>query len=149
MDPLARGLAIAGIVIALASPMLGWYLWHRSGPGLRVSAFVSAQTGTVRITVTCSGRMATTVRTIELRDWAVVSGNQTNNTVVSRWVLAVPADPNDPTSSVELAPTAYLEADVEVQKIIDNSAGIPEVTVWARVQRGDGKWYATKPFRVR
>jgi hypothetical protein len=108
MDPVARGLAIAGIVIALVSPVFGWYLWHRSGPGLKVAAFVSGQTGTVRMTVTCSGRMATTVRAIELRDYLVVRNNQGGNaTVLSRWVL--PVDPDDRTLPTELAPLPTLK----------------------------------------
>jgi hypothetical protein len=71
-DVVARVIALAGLVIALASIGVNWYLWHRAGPELRVTAFARAESGTLHIEVANSGRLPTTVRRIELRDYFVL-----------------------------------------------------------------------------
>jgi hypothetical protein len=68
VDVVARITGISGLVLAVGSLILTWYLWHRSGPKMKITAFVRAETGTVHIEVINSGRLTATVRQIVLRD---------------------------------------------------------------------------------
>jgi hypothetical protein len=150
----ARIIAAAGLVIALGSIGLTWYLWQRSGPALRVGAFVRPETGTVRIEVASTGRLTATVRRLELRDQFVLKTRGGYKTEpISRWSIAVQPNelhPGEPrTLPADLPPSAFLEGDVEVQAVLDLAAGAPEVTVAAWAERGDGKWFASKPVRLR
>ena len=75
-DWLARGIAIAGALIAVVSLLSTRSLWHRGGPVLAFDLFVIAfrQPGTevvhriqARIEVANVGRMAASIRAVELR----------------------------------------------------------------------------------
>lgn len=84
VDVVARVTGITGLVLAAASLTLTWYLWHRSGPKLKVTAFVRAETGTVHIEVVNAGRLTATIKQILLRDHLPVqTGN--SRTSISRW----------------------------------------------------------------
>jgi hypothetical protein len=145
-DTVARDLSIAGLAIGLLSIALTLYLWRRSGPNLSISAFVSARTGRMHVTVTCNGRLATTLKRLVIADYfvSIVDGK---TTIASRWTLEVA--PNDRALPQDLAPTAHLEADVPVQSIFAKASDPGEVTVRALVQREGGKWAATRPLRIR
>ena len=151
VDLTARFIAIAGLALAVGSILVNWYLWHSSGPNLRVSAFVRAETGRIHIEVVSSGRLTATVRAVELRDHFTIPAIGGGTRTMSRW--AMPAQPSGRAGQVtlpmELAPTDYLEADIEVRLVLAKSDGASEVNVRAWVQRGDGKWYSSRPLRLR
>jgi hypothetical protein len=147
-DIVARVIGISGIALAAFSIALTWYLWHRSGPRLKVTAFVRAETGTVQIEVVNAGRLSATIRQIELRDHFVLRGSAGSTEPTSRW--AIPARARDGVDLPrELAPSAYLEADVDVKAVLEKADRAPTATVRAATQRGDGRWVWSKPFRVR
>jgi hypothetical protein len=135
-------------VLAVGSLVLTWYLWHRSGPKLKVTAFVRAETGTVHIDVSNSGRLTATVRQILLRDHLSIPTSGTGTTAISRWALQVEPASGDPLPR-EVAPSAYLEADVDVKTVLTKADGMSTVMVMAWAQRGDNKWVRSKPLRVR
>lgn len=144
-DSVARDLSIAGLAIGVLGIALTLYLWRRSGPNLSITAFVSARTGSLRVTVTCNGRLATTVKRLVIADY-FVSTVESKKTITSRWNLDVA--PNDPLPQ-DLAPTGHLDVDVPVQSIFAKASDPGEVTVRALVQREGGKWTATRPLRIR
>jgi hypothetical protein len=148
VDPAARGLARAGLVVAVLGILLTWYLWRRSGASLAVTAFVRAETSSIHVEVASTGRLAATVRAIEIRDHFAVRTPQQQRPVVqnSRWTLPVTSEASLP---VELAPTAFIEADVQVADVLALTFGARDVEVCAWAQRGDGKWFGSKPLRLR
>ena len=143
MDPTARVIAVAGVVIALGSVGLNWFLFHLGGPRLKVRAFVRAESGAVHIEVAGAGRLTATVRELELRDHLVIPSSST----ISRWSL--PVLPNGQALPRDLAPSAFLVAEVDVKQVLAKAAGSQEVNVRAWCQRGDGKWYFSPVVRVR
>jgi hypothetical protein len=96
VDVVARITGISGLVLAVGGLVLTWYLWHRSGPKLKVTAFVRAETGTVHIDVSNSGRLTATVRQILLRDHLSIPTSGAGTTAISRWALQVEPASGDP-----------------------------------------------------
>lgn len=150
-DPLARGLAIASLVLTLIGLIGGWILWQRSGPALRVSAFANLETSSVYVYVASTGRLPVTVRRIELRDHFVLkveggTGNSTT-TPVSRWKIDV--SPQQGPLPRDLAPTAFLDAHVPITEIVGAAGDASNIVVMAWVERGDNAWTATQTVRIR
>lgn len=146
-DWIARGIGAAGVLIGLASLGLTAYHWFRSGPTLRVGAFVRPESGTLRVEVTSTGRLPATVRLIEIRDVFVLKTQQGTETVpTSRWTVPIHPTRELP---VTLVPTDYIEADTDLSVVLANSGNAREVTVAAWAERGDGRWYSSKPIRLR
>jgi hypothetical protein len=146
-DLIARAIGIAGLVLAVAGIGLTAYLWWRSGPQLKVTAFVKAETGTVHIDVSSTGRITATVRRIELRDRFVLDSSVGQTQPTSRW--AITGYPNGEPLPRDLAPSAFLDCDIDVKEVLRRADGAPEVSVEAWVQRGDGRWFRSRSFRVR
>ena len=119
----ARFIGGAGVLIAVGSLLLTLYLWLRSGPVVRVSAFVRPETGMIRIEVANTGRLPATIRLLELRDQTVlkVTGGQGGTAELSRWAIAVPL--NDADTSIELAPTAFVEVDYPATYALERASG--------------------------
>jgi hypothetical protein len=148
-DWIARGIGLAGVAVALASICLTAFLWRWSGPRIRIEAFMKPETGSVHLSVVSTGRLTVTVRALELRDEFVlkVKGQNYRTEPISRWVIEV--EPPGQPVPVKLAPTEYLEADVDVRSIFGRAVDSREVTVTAWVQSGDGRWSSSKPLRLR
>jgi hypothetical protein len=148
-DVPARIIGIAGVLIGLGSLGLTVFLWQRSGAVIRVKAFVRPESGTVHIEVTNTGRLAATIKRLELRDQTIlkVSGGSGGEAAFSRWSIGVPMNETD--SSVELAPTAYVEVDYPVHAVLDKAEGVTTVTIAAWAQRGDGKWVSSPSVQLR
>jgi hypothetical protein len=140
-----------GLLLGAVSIGLTLYLWFRSGPHLQVTVFVRAETSSIHIEVANSGRTPATVKNIELRDHLVLrvaggtSGGQT--APAHRWTIR--ALPNAAKLPHELAPSAFVDCDVEARAAMEKAGDAAEVTVSAWAQRGDGKWYSSRPVRVR
>ena len=69
VDLPARIIVVLGLLVAIAAVILTYYLWHRSGPDLKVNAFVRPETGSIRIDVISTAM----VRHIGLRDRVVIT----------------------------------------------------------------------------
>jgi hypothetical protein len=149
MDTTARVIGGLGILIGLGSIAFTYYLWYRSGPRIRVSAFVKVESSAVRIEVRNVGRLAAIVSQIELRDFHVLARSYQGNTLTtSRWTLSVQSDKGP--LPQELAPTDFLVADVSVDAILVKADNAREIVVRAWAQRGDGQWsQARDTVRVR
>jgi len=146
VDVAARTIAIISLVASIAALGLTWYLWNRSGPKLAVTCFVKADTGTIRINVANKGRLAATVRTVELRDRLVIQSTGSSQ-VLNRWAISAEPDGDPLPRSIE--PTDFLEIDVDAKAALDKADGARTVTVQAFVQRGDNKWLYSKPVKIR
>jgi hypothetical protein len=154
-DDVARWVGGAGLVLSLASLALTWYLWQRGGPVLRVTAFVKAESASIHIEVISVGRLPATVRAIELRDQTVLNpqASRSDRTVLVRWTMPVvplDRDGNELTLPVEdLAPTAYLQADVPIGEVITKAQGAPRISVVAMAWRGDNVVSSSGALRIR
>lgn len=152
MDLLARVIAVAGLLVALGSIAVTWYLWQRSGPTLRVSSFVRADRGTLHLEITNSGRMPAVVRRIEVRDYFRLRTTNEWTRPVSRWGISLNPQRGAEQLSlpISLEPSSFVEADVEVARVFAKSDDeASEIAVRAWVQRGDGKWYTSRALRLR
>jgi hypothetical protein len=153
-DWLARGIAIAGVLIAVVSVLTTWCLWRRQGPLLAFDLVVIAfrQPGTeavhrikARIEVANVGRMAASVRAVELRGpWSpsFVSTDvtadgfpelQPTEFLVSNGIDFVAPDEivRDP---LKRSPPA----DPFAEEILKTMKAKDETLVRGRVSRGDG-----------
>lgn len=161
-DVPARIIGGLGLVVAVASLGLTWYLWWRAGPRLQVSAFVRAETAAIHVEAASIGRIAVTLRQLEIRDHFTVTAPGGQPSIpTSRWALpispgrwVIPTEPDTAmtvgrASSVELPPTASVYVDVPVGEVLSLAGSSPAVTVAAWVQRGDGKWFSSKPLQIR
>lgn len=154
-DDIARWIGGAGIAIGIASLALTWYLWQRAGARLRVTAFVKAESASVHIEVTSVGRLPATVRAIDLQERTVLNPQATrdNRSILARWTMPVTprdADGVDLSMPVEdLAPTAYLQADVPISEVITKSQGAPSISVVALATRGDNVISSSRAVRIR
>ena len=154
-DVVARAVAVAGLAVAIGGIALTWWLWRRSGPAIRVSAFVRLEHGGIHIEVASTGRLTVTVRQLELRDHLVLRTSRERYETVptSRWTMAVDLKerrPGQPTNlPIDLGPTAYVEADVPIGEVMKYVGTATEASVAAWAQRGDGKWISSKPIRIR
>jgi hypothetical protein len=148
-DLIARGIGIAGVVLAIAGLGLTAFLWWWEGPRLRVTAFVRPESSTVRIEVASTGRLAVTLEQLELRDEFVlkIEGGSTKTEPFSRWSISV--DLGEKTLPLELAPTSSITADVDIPAILMRAGDAPSVSVTAWAKRGDGRWSKSKPVRLR
>lgn len=150
-DPTARVLGGAALVVAVASIVITYFLWYRSGPHLKPTVFVRAETSTIHIEVANTGRLGATVRNIELRDHLVLRTNpgvgEGRTSPAHRWTLI--AQPNGSALPREIPPSGFIDCDVEVKKVMEEARNLSEVTVSAWAQRGDGKWYSSQPVRIR
>jgi hypothetical protein len=151
-DPTARWIGGIGLALALLSLGLQFYQWKRSGAAISVIAFVVAESASLRIEVASTGRLPVTVRALEVRDYFAIRQSQGGGTrdvvQTSRW--SVPVQPYEGPLPQELAPTAFLTADVPVSGVLGQAApGAPEVSACAWARRGDGKWFSSKPVRLR
>jgi hypothetical protein len=146
IDITARVIAIIGLVLSIAAMALTWYLWQRSGPRLSVTCFVKADAGSIRINIANKGRLAATIRAVELRDRSTIQAGG-STTFVTRWVIS--AQPSDAPLPRSIAPTEYIEADVDAKEAFEKAGGIQAVTVQAWVQRGDNRWLYSKPVKIR
>lgn len=147
-DWIARAIAALGLAVSVVGLGLTLFLWRREGPRLKVTAFVRVDGGTVHVEVASVGRIAVTLRQLEIRDHFTMNTSRGGykTVAVSRWVAPVVTRPELPT---ELAPTAYVEGDVVAAELIGRAGSSPNVTVAAWAQRGDGKWFASKPLQIR
>ena len=153
-DDFARWVAAAGLLLGAVSLFLTWYLWQRGGPKLRVTAFVKAEAASIHIEVTSVGRLAATVRAIELRDQTLINPQASSqNNVVVRWTMNVLPRDRDGAVIVlpkeDLAPTAYLEADVPIAEVIERAQGAPQISLVAFAWRGDGVVSSSRALRIR
>lgn len=150
-DAVARGIAIVALVLAGLSLVLTYFLWYRSGPHLKPTVFVRAESSTIHIEVANSGRLGATVKNIELRDHLVLRTNpgvgEGRTSPAHRWTLI--AQPNGAALPREIPPSGFIDCDVEVRKVMDEARNLSEITVSAWAQRGDGKWYSSPPVRIR
>jgi hypothetical protein len=146
VDVTARVIAIIGLVLSVAGMALTWYLWQRSGPRLGVTCFAKIDTGSIRINIVNKGRLPATIRAVELHDYMVFQAGNSKG-VIARW--AIPAQPIDGPFPRSIAPTEYIEIDVEAKEALDKAAGSQAVTVQALVQRGDNRWLRSKPVKIR
>lgn len=143
----ARIIAAISAVISVISIAVTYALWFRSGPRLKVEAFVQAATGMVHIEVSSTGRLAATVRAVELRDETTLRPSTGSIRPLSRWSVGASVNRTLP---ADLAPSSYLEGDVPVQVVLDLAMRTSEVNVRAWAQRGDGQWFQSKTtVRVR
>ncbi len=147
VDMPARVLAVVGLVVAIAGVALTFLLWYRSGPRLRVTAFTRGETGTIHIEIASTGRLAATVRRIEIRDRFVLQTTQGETQPTSTWIISV--DPSGDPLPRNLAPTEFMEADIDVRTVLERAGAGRDLTVQAWVQRGDGHWDTCGAFRVR
>jgi hypothetical protein len=144
-------IAIGSAIISLGSIVATYFLWRRSGPSIRVTAFVSAADSAVHIEVISAGRMPVTVRRVELRDeWVMKSttgGEQGSIQPLSRWSIDAAASLSLP---VDLPPTNFIQLSVPVSQIVAQvGSQSTEVHVRAWAQRGDGGWNQSARIRVR
>jgi hypothetical protein len=139
---LSRADWAVAVVLGLASLGLTYFLWFRSGLALEVRAFTKFEAGSIHIEVVSVGRLPATLRHLELRDEVVTNSS---SKTLNRWVIEVPLG----AESIDLAPTDFFPADVDVKTVQDRSAGVPEVTLRAFATRGDGKVVSSKPVRFR
>jgi hypothetical protein len=157
VDIAARILAGLSLLAALISIGVTYFLWFRSGPRLSISAFVRAETSSVHIEVTSTGRLTATLREVELRDYFVLRAASTVGTgppttkPVSRWSMPVELRRAGAVQilPIDLAPDAFVEGDVNVRAILARQEGASEVHVYAWAQRGDRKWCASRPVRLK
>jgi hypothetical protein len=144
----ARIIAGAGVGVGLFSVALTAFLWFRSGPSVKVSAFVRAERAAVHIQVANTGRIAATIRRVELRDQTTVRGPSGGDTATfSRWSIQVEFSADG--MAVELAPTAFIEVEFPVADVLTQAAGASTVKIAAWAERGDGKWSSSKPIQLR
>jgi hypothetical protein len=148
-DWIARLIGGAGVVIGIVSLGLTAFLWLRSGPVMKVTAFVRADHGTIQIGVANTGRITATVKRLELREQTVlqVHGGGSGTAAFSRW--SVPVELNPDNTAVELGPTGYIEVEYPVAALLKKSTGSATVTVAAWAERGDGKWHSSAPIQLR
>ena len=157
VDTTARIMAGLSLVVALISISVTYVLWFRSGARLTVTAFVRAETASIHIEVSSKGRLTATLRQVELRDYFVLRGTAVMGTgpittnPVSRWSIPVAVHRAGvaQTLPIDLAPTAFVEGDVDVREVLAKQAGASEINVYAWAQRGDLEWYASRPVRVK
>jgi hypothetical protein len=142
-DWIARGIGLAGVLLAALGIGLTYFLWYRSGPHLKTTAFVRAETGTVHIEVSNVGRLAATVRNIELRDHLRLSTQGNLSAPTHRWTLR--ATPNGAALPCEVPPSGFIDSDVDIKSVLVEARNLSEISVTAWAQRGDGKWYVSSP----
>jgi len=138
-DVLARGLAVAGLLVAIGSAVLTWQLWRRSGPSIEVRLlgpdgdWWSTVGPIAMIEVANSGRMATLIRAVEF------CCRESDGVACQ---LAVPLEGNFP---VELPATGYIRAvpSGADEFEIENAA-----VIWAAAYRGDGALFMTPRLRL-
>ena len=116
------------VLLAAASIGLTYFLWYRSGPHLKVTVFVRAESGTIHIEVSNTGRLGATVKNIELRDHLVVKtpnspGPDIPALPMHRWTLLAP--PNGAALPREVVPSGYIDCDVDVKKALDEAGTYP------------------------
>ncbi len=152
VDPVARTVAIAGVVLALASFLFTWYQWRRSGASLKV--VVSAHGGgsvglenrqppkwVVTVEVLNTGRMSAVIRDITVSQLA-------NPWALTSWVYLLPkmfgrglalgknAKPLYGQFPQAVPPTGYIQARATLDaNVMDASCRWLRATVW----RGDGR----------
>jgi hypothetical protein len=153
-DWFARVIGIAGVLLALLSLGLTWYLWWRAGARMRVTAFVRAETGAIHVEIASTGRIAVTVRELEIRDFFTMRTDQGGNTVpTSRWAHPITgrrvSTPSGDGLPAQLEPTASAFVDVPVAELLETAGTSPTVIVAAWAQRGDGTWSSSKPLQIR
>jgi hypothetical protein len=153
-DLLARAIALAGVALALAGIVVNWLQWHRSGPSLKVTAFVRAEAAAIRVEVASTGRLTATVRSVELREELIIptGSGRTGTQTITRWsIVVVPTDtaPGAAPFPRDVAPSAHIEGDVEFARALEKAQGAPEISVRAWAQLGDGKWFSSKSLRLR
>jgi len=150
-DLVARWIGFAALVLAALGIGLTYFLWYRSGPHLKATVFVRAETSTIHIEVANTGRLGATVKNIELRDHLVLRTNpgvgEGRTSPAHRWTLI--AQPSGNPLPREIPPSGFIDCDVEVRKVMEEARNLSEVTVSAWAQRGDGKWYSSQPVRIR
>jgi hypothetical protein len=146
VDVVARVIAGAGLVVALGGLGLTAYLWFRSGPGLKVTAWMPLQGG-LHIQVASVGRFTAVVKVIELRDHFIIQTPAGRSQPMSRWSL--PAMTQAQPLPRELAPSDFVEARVDTEELGRRAQDVPELIVTAWAQRGDGKWSSSKPIKIK
>jgi hypothetical protein len=139
VDPVARGIAVAAVILVGLSIALTYFLWYRSGSHLKATAFVMAETSTIHIEVANTGRLVATVKNLELRDHLVLRVNpglgETRTSPTHRWTLI--ALPNGGPLPREVPPTGFIDCDVEIKKILEEARNLSEtaVSAWAPARR--------------
>jgi hypothetical protein len=158
-DWLARGIAIAGVLIATVSVLSTRHLWHRQGPllafDLVVIAFRQPGTETVhrikaRIEVANVGRMAASVRAVELRgSWSPsfvltdVTADGFPELQPTEFLVSDGIDFAAPDDTVRNALKRPPPADPFAEEILKTMRTRDETLVRGRVSRGDGHTFSS------
>jgi hypothetical protein len=151
-DPVARVLGVAGVVLALASLLLAWHQWRRSGASLKV--VISAREGrpdsdrhgqaelwVISVDVLNTGRMPAVVRDITVVQlasrWALTSVVYVLPKLLGR-ALAFSKDAKPVYGEYPqmIPPTGYIQAEATLDAdVMDASSRWLRAMVW----RGDGR----------
>lgn len=113
-DLVARTIAVLSLVAAVASILISWYLWHKSGPEIIVLVNTATSRGTpvpvgsddvVDVEVRNAGRMAAMIREVSLRIWDQEPGRRG-----SRSSTCLTLEPTHGGFPVAVSPTGYISA---------------------------------------
>jgi hypothetical protein len=155
VDIVARVIGLAGLGVAVASLLLTWYLWRRSGPALDAS--FAPQVGRAErrgfeklvftVDVINVGRMPATVRRVSVArlrtrwhfSWWL---NWLLRLLKRDWVIDQEAHPLEGDFPQEIPPTGYVRTRAEISADL---FGPEDRWVQVIITRGDGKAAFSKP----
>jgi hypothetical protein len=144
VDVVARVVGVVGLVVAIGSAVLTWYLWRRSGPEIVVllKRIAGDPRGLkVEVEVINSGRMPVVIRDVQLR-WTRRGGRSAARAAGALYVgHARSLDPASGQYPVTIEPTGFMLA--VLIPFDEYDSGLEKM--WGVAVRGDGRTYSSRP----